>query len=247
MHHTTHWLTWIVLIGSIGLLQIHGTTFWYQQIGRYGVGWSLLLEAVALWLWVAPSLTRKVMGAIAWLLLLLGPLCHVLTPVLESAQAQNRLTAARAHELALAEAHVGTLEKQHAVFTENARSRSGWLSAVRETETRLAEARTQLAAVYRSTQQTSWRHDVQTRLVVMMECLGLLLFQISVISAVLQLSQGHKNNGSASYRRWFGLRAQTLTLSPQERPAAEHEVLISPVSANVTPTPRKRARTKTAV
>lgn len=47
-------LVWIgplvVLASAIGLLQAHGMAFWSAELGSYGIAWSVLLEATALWL-----------------------------------------------------------------------------------------------------------------------------------------------------------------------------------------------------
>jgi hypothetical protein len=84
MQHLTKALSWIVLLGTVVLLQVHGIAFWRSQVGSYGIGWSLLLEVVALWLWARPQWVSRLLGAVASILLLLGPLVQIATPLLDA-------------------------------------------------------------------------------------------------------------------------------------------------------------------
>ncbi|MGH8471156.1 MAG: hypothetical protein ACREVJ_01535 [Gammaproteobacteria bacterium] len=183
----------VVLAGSIGLLQAHGIAFWSETLGPYGIAWSLLLEATALWLWTKPGSGSRVLACVASGLLLLGPLYQVGTPVLEGLALAQHSDQARAKEIPLVEAEIRQLTGQLAAFTENSGKRSGWLPAIEGTQARLIAARGKLAALYREAPRSSGRIEAQERVVIAMECIGLLLFQVTAVLAITALAKSARD------------------------------------------------------
>ncbi|MGH8490727.1 MAG: hypothetical protein ACREXS_18155, partial [Gammaproteobacteria bacterium] len=105
----------VVLIGAIGLLQAHGIAFWSGKLGPYGIAWSVLLEATALWLWSRPAIGSRALACLASVLLLLGPLYQVGTPILDGLVLAEHSDRARSKEIPMAEAQIRELEGQLAV------------------------------------------------------------------------------------------------------------------------------------
>ncbi|MGH8654586.1 MAG: hypothetical protein ACREYE_21535 [Gammaproteobacteria bacterium] len=178
----------IVLAGSIGLLQAHGIAFWSGKLGPYGIAWSLLLEATALWLWTRSGTGSRALACVASGLLLLGPLYQIGTPVLEGLAVAQHSDQARAKEIPLVEAEIRQLAEQLAVFTANSGKRSGWLPAIEATQARLSASRGKLAKLYREAPRSSGRIEAQERVVIAMECIGLLLFQVTAVLAITALA-----------------------------------------------------------
>jgi hypothetical protein len=244
MQQLTHLLSWIVLFGTVVLLQVHGMAFWRSQVGSYGIGWSLLLEVVALWLWARPQWVSRLLGAVASILLLLGPLVQIATPLLDALGSNEHIDAAHEREVSILESQLKALQQQHAAFTENSRLRPGWLPAVQATEDRLTETREHLVRLYRQPPMRSPRRERQTWLVMGMECTGLLLFQITMIAVVLQLMDDTPSTTSLKPAHWFGLRAQRKTPPPSEPVVPALDAVPLPHSTvSDTPT-KKRTRTK---
>ncbi|MGH8607003.1 MAG: hypothetical protein ACREX9_06170 [Gammaproteobacteria bacterium] len=179
----------VVLAGSIGLLQAHGIAFWSAKLGPYGIAWSLLLEATALWLWMRSGVGSRALACVTSGLLLLGPLYQVGTPVLQGLALAQHRDQARTKEIPLVEAEIRQLAGQLKAFTENSGKRSGWLPAIEGTQARLIAARGKLAALYREAPRSSGRIEAQERVVIAMECIGLLLFQVTAVLAITAFAE----------------------------------------------------------
>ena len=205
MERTLGWLgPAVVLAGAIGLLQAHGIAFWSGKLGYYGIAWSLLLEAIALWLWSRTALGNRLLALLASVLLLLGPLYQVGTPILEGLASAEHSDRARAKEIPMVEAEIRGIERQLATFTTNSEKRSGWLPAIEATQAQLAKARERLAALYRDPPRSTARIEAQEILVIAMECTGLVLFQISAVLAITVLAREGRARRPAEAWRPFG-------------------------------------------
>ena len=115
----------VVLIGAIGLIQAHGIAFWSGKLGPYGIAWSVLLEATALWLWSRPAIGSRALACLASVLLLLGPLYQVGTPILDGLALAEHSNRARSKEIPMAKAQNpgarGTARGVHGQFREASR------------------------------------------------------------------------------------------------------------------------------
>lgn len=195
---------YVVLIGAIGLLQAHGIAFWSSKLGAYGIGWSVLLEATALWLLTRPAIGSRLLGLATSLLLLLGPLYQVGTPILDGLALAAYTDEARVKEIPPVEAEIRELEGQLTTFTANSRTRPGWLPAIEATRARLSEARGKLAAFYREVPKHTARAEAQDTLVGVMVCIGLVLFQVAAVLAVTHLAQERRQRLAVQSWRPFG-------------------------------------------
>ncbi|MGH8566534.1 MAG: hypothetical protein ACREXU_00585 [Gammaproteobacteria bacterium] len=205
MAQTLGWLgPAVVLAGAIGLLQVHGIAFWSSKLGYYGIAWSVLLEAIALWLWSRTVIANRLLALLASVLLLLGPLYQVGTPILEGLASAEHSDRARAKEIPMVEAEIRGIDRQLATFTTNSEKRSGWLPAIEETQAQLAKARERLAVLYRDPPRSTARIEAKEILVIVMECTGLVLFQISAVLAITVLAREGRARRSAEPWRPFG-------------------------------------------
>ena len=209
----TTWALCVVLIGAIGLLQAHGIAFWSGKLGPYGIAWSVLLEATALWLWSRPAIGSRALACLASVLLLLGPLYQVGTPILDGLVLAEHSDRARSKEIPMAENQIRELEGQLAVFTANSEKRPGWLPAIEATQARLTEARGKLAALYREAPRSTARIEVQETLVIAMECIGLLLFQIAAVLAITTLARERRFRLAAEAWHPFGVGRGSVSAS----------------------------------
>ncbi len=228
MQRTLGWLgPAVVLTGAIGLLQAHGIAFWSSKLGNYGIAWSVLLEAIALWLWSRPALGCRILGVLASVLLLLGPFYQVGTPILEGLASVEHSDQARVKEIPMVEAEVRQIERQLATFTTNSEKRSGWLPAIEATQAQLAKARERLAALYRDPPRSTARIEAQEILVIGMECTGLVLFQIAAVLAITVLArEGRARTPTEAWRpfgfagHWGSMHGVLQTRPADARPEA---------------------------
>jgi nitrogen fixation-related uncharacterized protein len=178
-----------ILIGCIGLLQWHSIQFWRQQVDPHtGWAWSLLLEAAALWLWYRPGGMTRILGAIASLLLLAGPIYHVGQPVVKAWQSAEHADDARLQTRQLLQTSITALEQRLKSYLATAQKRSGWLPAIARTEAELATARTQLARLYAEDPQATAGQQSTRYFIVAMQLLALVLYQTVGVLAVLSLA-----------------------------------------------------------
>lgn len=210
----------VVLIGAIGLIQAHGIAFWSGKLGPYGIAWSVLLEATALWLWSRPAIGSRALACLASVLLLLGPLYQVGTPILDGLVLAEHSDRARSKEIPMAENQIRELEGQLAAFTANSRTRPGWLPAIEATQARLSQARGKLAALYREAPRSTARIEVQETLVIAMECIGLLLFQIAAVLAITTLARERRFRLAAEAWHPFGVGrgSASASVTPPAKP-----------------------------
>ena len=145
-----------------------------------------------------------ILALLASVLLLLGPLYQVGTPILEGLASAEHSDRARAKEIPMVEAEIRGIERQLATFTENSQKRSGWLPAIEATQAQLAKAREKLAALYRDPPRSTARIEAQEILVIGMECTGLVLFQISAVLAITVLAREGRARRPAEAWRPFG-------------------------------------------
>lgn len=198
----------LLLAGCVGLLQWHSIRFWSAHVdAATGWAWSVLLEAVALWLWYRRGWINRSLAAAASLLLLVGPLYVVSDPAVTQivqmreaartaqAEANTAKAAAEARKRAIPvlEQSIEALERQMAVFLTNSEKRSGWLPAIEQTQAALAERRRALSDLYLKAPPDSLPDRAPPHFaalaVVAMQCLALVLYQVTGILAITHLSK----------------------------------------------------------
>jgi len=177
----------LVLIGAIALLQAHAIVFWMEHVGPTGWAWSILLEAVALWLWYQPALGKRLLGLVASVLVLLGPVHHVSEPLIEEVWLAPHRDASQAAQIEQLRQEQSRLEANLATFRANSEERTGWLPAIQQTEQRLGEVNTSLVDLLAEPPAggLAWRQQA----VILMQATALVLFQVTAILAITTLSR----------------------------------------------------------
>lgn len=176
----------LVLLGSIGLLQYHSIQFWALQVGGTGWAWSVLLEVAALWLWYAPRTHRRLLGLVASLLLLAGPLYVVTSPIISHDYFERTGAERRAMTVSALEDEIAQLESSLATFLRNSEVRPGWLPTIQRTQDAIIERRASLRNLLIETDSVGLSWQRQT--VIIMQAAALVLFQIAAVMAITSLS-----------------------------------------------------------
>ena len=191
--------TGVLLAGCIGLLQYHSVQFWVERTGSpVGVAWSLLLEGAALWLWSDRRPTRRLLGAVATLLLLAGPLYQVSAPLLdEGGHAERQAVAARERQSDLA-GEIKTLDTALAAYLANSASRQGWVARIDHTQARLEQLRAEQAQITFDRADAPAPRPWQQVAVIGMEALAIALFQLVAVLAIGELRERGEIDGSRS-------------------------------------------------
>ena len=235
-----------LVVGCIGLLQWHSIEFWSNQVdSSTGWAWSILLEAVGMWLWYRKGRTSQCLAVVASGLLLVGPLYVVAEPVVDALQtaresrelarqaeaariqdAQKRSAAlkaakaererARAQAIPVLEREIQTLENQLQVFLQNSTDRSGWLPAIEKTQAELSQRRKEMTDLYLAAAKidpmeivelrelpgkalgTPVRTDLGAIAIIGMQCLALILYQVTGVLAIRRLSQLTESKANAA-------------------------------------------------
>ncbi|MCA1852057.1 MAG: hypothetical protein LC647_06605, partial [Beggiatoa sp.] len=150
------------------------------------------------------ALGNRLLALLASVLLLLGPLYQVGTPILEGLASTEHSDRARAKEIPMVEAEIRGIERQLATFTTNSEKRRGWLPAIEATQVQLEDARRRFTALHREAPRNTARIEAQEILVIGMECTGLVLFQISAVLAITVLAREGRARTPAEAWRPFG-------------------------------------------
>lgn len=171
------WPSLLIVAGSAVLMQLHAIQFWTGHVGTAGVAWSLILEAVALWLWWQ---RRRGLAVLASALLIAGPFHQLSAPTVEAL----RTAQASASLLAMERAEVAQLEASVARFQDNSAERIGWAQRIDRAQASLDAARERVR--HRMAEQVTgadWREVG----VVGLQALALLVVMVTQVLAVGQL------------------------------------------------------------
>jgi len=177
----------IILAGSISLLQLHAIQFWTAQVGPAGWAWSILLEVVALWLWYQRSNAKRVLGLLASILTLLGPVYDVAEPIIEDVTAAQYSDTGRESLIQSLSAEQHRLEESIATFRKNSQARTGWLAPIQKSEQRLVEIGKELAQLKQTTPGSEG--TLRSQGIIIMQVAALFLFQITAVLAITTISR----------------------------------------------------------
>ncbi|MEK6750537.1 MAG: hypothetical protein AABY83_15265 [Pseudomonadota bacterium] len=135
--HTWHRMNGIaagvVLAGCVGLLQWHSVQFWIAQIGPTGVGFSLLLDALGLWLWFHRTFITQALGVFASLLVLAGPIYWVATPIIDQSASVSHSDTARNQNIITLEHEIGERQAMLAQITSGVGD-GAWAAVIHQTQ-----------------------------------------------------------------------------------------------------------------
>ncbi len=189
------WLPLSILALGVVLLQHHSIRFWQSWVGTWtGVGWSILLELISLWLWFntggQPGVpkrylrwaSRRLLALVTTALLLAGPLYRIGQPTLQ--EWKEALAAAQQFESLREE--IADDQAGLVAYRQNSLTRLGWLGKINQVETGLRENRERMTALFVMAGQTfAWERWATVSL----QALSLVLFQIANILAIGSLSR----------------------------------------------------------
>lgn len=177
----------VILIGCTAVIQYHAIQFWVSQVDPVtGWAWSILLEAVALWLWWRRGAIRA-LALLASLLVMAGPVYHVSAPLVEELHQGAHADETREARLATLDQRIQAQESALERFLANSENRAGWLPAIQDAREDLADARQAKAELMSEAENAgmAWREQA----IIAMQALALVLFQVVGVLAVTRLSQ----------------------------------------------------------
>jgi len=172
-----HWPSILIITISALLMQWHSVAFWLEYTGYTGVGFSLALEVVALWLWWK---RQTMLAVVASALLVGGPLFQLSAPVMET------LTRNNTNQVLVSSYENEIKQLTHSLiqYDSNSNKRIGWSSRIDRAQQDLSDARTKLRGLLSvKSSETSTR----LYLIVLMQALALLIIMRSQIIAVKEL------------------------------------------------------------
>ena len=118
-----HWPSLLIITISAVLMQWHSIAFWLEYAGNTGVGFSLALEAVAIWLWWQRCTWLAV---IASALLIGGALFQLSAPVID-----NIYRNGSNQQLAIIyQSEIEQLTKSLSQYDQNSSERLGWSALI---------------------------------------------------------------------------------------------------------------------
>lgn len=176
--------TVMLLLMAVAILQWHAVAFWQAHTGSLGWMWAVGIEGAAVWLWWQPQKVVRVVGVVASVLSLAGPLHQVGYPVIEAVQQAEAAEVARAARL---EVLRGTLQAEKdslRQYLKLAEKRLGWAGRIDESQERIDKANEELGQLmtFRPSGGLTWGLAV-----VCMEAVALILLQVVVVFSVRSL------------------------------------------------------------
>ena len=172
-----HWPSILIITISAVLMQFHSIAFWMEYAGNTGVGFSLALEVVALWLWWQRC---NWLAVIASALLIGGALFQLSAPVIENIyRNDNSQKLAVMHR-----AEIKQLTESLSRYDQNSAERLGWSVRIDRAQSELTQARKNLKqALAPQKIETA----AQLSLILFMQALALILFMIAQTIAIKKL------------------------------------------------------------
>lgn len=186
-------LTLALLLGCVTLLQYHSIRFWSARVDPLtGWGWSLLLEAIAAWLWFRPGLAYRGLGLLASVLLLAGPMYQVSDPLIQGSLKTQQADSSHAAQLALNERLIQDLGREKMTYLDNSTKRPGWGALIQDVNARLDHARRQRDVLETRLPLAATTLPWQQRAIIGMQALALILYQVTAVLAITSLAKPGK-------------------------------------------------------
>lgn len=172
-----HWPNFLIIIVSAFLMQAHSIAFWLEYAGSTGVGFSLALEVVALWLWWQRC---QWLAVIASGLLVGGALFQLSAPVIDNIYRNG----SNQKIVAIYQDEIKQLTKSLSRYDKNSAERLGWSARIDRAQSELTQARKNLKQALIPQKKES---PVQLGLILIMQALVLIIIMRSQIIAVTRL------------------------------------------------------------
>lgn len=181
----------------------HRWTGWWS-----GLGWSVLLEMISLWLWFLAgtrngqfgwlrSLTLLFLAGVTSAIVLAGPLYQVSRPMIE--ELSSARTAEK--EVQLLKAEIEETRAGLSVYRGNSETRLGWQRKIGDAEAKLVRARQRLRSLQGKVADFPWLIWGP----LLLQGLSLVLFQIANILAVSHIAKYVSTPGNEKGSAWKAL------------------------------------------
>jgi hypothetical protein len=206
----------LILPLAVTLLQWHSIPFWQAQVGWWpGLGWSVLLELISLWLWFRPG--RRWWRPLAWAttaLLLAGPLYQVSDPLVREIVALRQANGAFSAQIVALQAEAAEAERSLDRYQRlSLDGRFGWQGHIDQAQATLAARRVDLETLRAARAEAEIAARLNWRRVgkVGGQLLSLVIFQAAILLAIRALADAV--HGSVNAVR---------TIADAPKPAADH-------------------------
>jgi hypothetical protein len=183
----------LILPLAITLLQWHAVPFWQAQVGGWpGLGWSVLLELISLWLWFRPG--RRWWRPLAWAttaLLLAGPLYQVSDPLVREIVTLRQADGNFAAQITAIQAEVAETGRSLDRYQRlSLGGRFGWQGHIDQAQVTLAAKRVDLETLRaaRAEAEVAARLNWHRVGKVGGQLLSLLIFQAAILLAIRALA-----------------------------------------------------------
>lgn len=178
----------LLIAGGVGLIQYHSIIFWTHATGPVGWAWSLCIESAGLWLWYRPGLPSRMLGVVASILLLAGPLYQIASPAIASRAAAQASAQASAHAAGRLRNELAQDAHLLRMYAQNSQKRTGWLPAIQGLQMRMDADRARLDAFGVDRAKSVVNTALGVDALVLLQALGLLLIQLTNILAITHLT-----------------------------------------------------------
>jgi hypothetical protein len=212
----------LVWLSAELVLQVHGLRFWAEHGGWQGWMWSLAIGVVSVWFWLhRSSVVRWVFGTLASLLLLLGPLWQVGSPLvaaIEAREAQQGAVTLRCQLLRNTETELTATLR---TYLHNSEARSGWAPELSRVRGELAATRAELSAL--ASTPPAVRLAWLSAAVIVLQMVALIVLQVAAvialnaIRAALALPLSHRSPSSPKSHALAQQTTKTTTAPPSQR------------------------------
>jgi hypothetical protein len=209
----------LILPLAVTLLQWHSVPFWQAQVGVWpGLGWSVLLELISLWLWFRPG--RRWWRPLAWAttaLLLAGPLYQVSDPLVREIVALRQANGAFSAQIGAVQAEVAEAERSLDRYQRlSLDGRFGWQGHIDQAQASLAARRVDLETLRAAQADAETAARLNWRRVgkVGGQLLSLVIFQAAILLAIRTLADAVHAHANAVQT---GLEAPQLPADAGER------------------------------
>lgn len=201
-----HWISLPILALGIILLQYHSIQLWQGWTGWWsGLGWSVLLELISLWMWFLAGswgeqrgwlrrLALYFLAGVTSTILLVGPLYQVSRPIIAEVNAAH----ASRQQIIELNAEIDQIRNGLAVYRQNSLVRLGWQRKIDEAEANLANARHRLRSLQLKDAGLPWLRWGP----LLLQGLSLVLFQIANILAISHIAINVSTTGTETENAW---------------------------------------------
>jgi len=223
----------LIILMATSIIQWHGMMFWTEHAGASGWGWSIVLEAAALWLWWQPKWHIRALGLIGTIIVLCGPMYQISAPAISALKNGQ----ANKVEIAALQQNLTLQKNQLTKFLENSTKRTGWLPSIQSTQTAIQTTQDKINTLTRSKDgKPFW----EVMALVAIEMMALIVITFAQITSVKWLSEKQH----AAHAKREGSEPDVLTVNDEMKQSEPEQTEVE--TENETPAlPRVQKAQKT--